>query len=52
MPPNYEEFAAKQEVHGRNSLVVEVPPQLDERCISVTTVSANGQASEAVERCL
>ena len=52
MPPNYEEFAAPQEVHGRNSLVVEVPPQLDERCISVTTVSANGQASEAVERCL
>jgi hypothetical protein len=52
MPPNYEEYSAPREAHGRNSIVIDVPPQLPERCVSVKTVSPNGQASEAVEQCL
>ena len=52
MPPNYEQYAQPREVHGRNSVVVEIPPQLEDRCVSVRTVNPNGQASEPEEVCL
>jgi serine/threonine protein kinase len=52
MPPNYEKYAQQQEVHGRNSVVVEIPPQLEDRCVSVRTANPNGQASEPEEVCL
>ncbi|HEX7349951.1 protein kinase domain-containing protein [Brachybacterium sp.] len=52
MPKNYERFGVQREVHGRNSIVLEIPPQLPEPCVEVTTVNPNGGASGTVETCL
>ncbi len=52
LPSNYDRFAVQHEVHGRNSVVIEIPPQLDERCLTVRTVNPNGQSSEAEDECL
>jgi serine/threonine protein kinase len=52
LPSGYERYAVQHDVHGRNSVVVEIPPQLDERCLTVQTVNPNGQSSEAEDVCL
>ena len=52
LPANYDRYAVQHEVHGRNSVVIEIPPQLAERCLTVRTVNPNGQSSEAEEKCL
>ncbi|MGO1567310.1 MAG: serine/threonine protein kinase [Brachybacterium sp.] len=52
MPANYEQYGVQHEVHGDNSIVVQIPPRLPERCIEVTTVNPNGGASVAAEECL
>ncbi|MFC7456575.1 protein kinase [Brachybacterium sp. GCM10030267] len=52
MPSNYERYAAAQEVFGRTSHVVEIPPGLPDRCVEVQTVDTNGPASKWVEACL
>ncbi|WP_114856408.1 serine/threonine-protein kinase [Brachybacterium sp. YJGR34] len=52
LPENYDRYAQPIDVHGRNSTVMEVPPQLPERCATVRTVTANGRSSEPVEVCL
>ena len=52
LPANYDRYAVQHEVHGRNSVVIEIPPQLAERCLTVRTVNPNGQSSEAADECL
>ena len=52
LPANYDRYAVQHEVHGRNSVVIEIPPQLEERCLTVRTVNPNGQSSEAADECL
>jgi hypothetical protein len=52
LPANYDRYAVRHEVHGRNSVVIEIPPQLAERCLTVRTVNPNGQSSEAADECL
>ncbi|AXK45596.1 serine/threonine-protein kinase [Brachybacterium saurashtrense] len=53
VPGNYESrYGAIHEVHGRNSIVLEIPPQLEDLCAEVRTVNANGQASDWVPACL
>lgn len=52
LPANYDRYAVQHEVHGRNSVVIEIPPQLAERCLTVRTVNPNGQSSEPAKKCL
>ena len=52
LPENYDRFDVTVEVHGENSTVLELPPNLPERCITVQTVNPNGNASQPVEECL
>ncbi|WP_394215663.1 serine/threonine-protein kinase [Brachybacterium vulturis] len=53
MPENYaDEFGLWQEVHGRNSIALPIPPQLPGPCVEVRTINPNGLASAPVEQCL
>lgn len=52
MPSNYERYQTKHPVHGDNSIVLQIPPRLPDRCITVTTVDPNGGASVPEEACL
>lgn len=52
MPDGYERYQQQHEVHGLNSFVLEIPPQLPERCVEVRTVNPNGNASPPAEICL
>ncbi|GAA4518243.1 serine/threonine-protein kinase [Brachybacterium paraconglomeratum] len=52
MPSGYERYQEQLPVHGMNSVVLEIPPQLPERCVKVQTVNPNGNASPAAEICV
>lgn len=52
LPENYERYAVQHEVHGRDSFVLEIPPQVPEPCAMVRAVNPNGQAGSPVEVCL
>lgn len=52
MPANYEQYGAWHDVHGRESLVLAIPPGLEGRCIEVYTAAPNGARSQSVEECL
>jgi serine/threonine protein kinase len=52
MPSNYEQYAVWQDVYGRQSTVIDIPPGLTDRCVEIRTVSPNGNASEPVEACI
>jgi len=52
LPPNYDRYAVQHEAHGQNSITIEIPPQLADRCLTVRTVNPNGQSSETAEKCL
>jgi len=52
MPKNYEKYGVFQEVYGRNSVTLPIPPQLPGACVEVQTVDPSGPVSASVEKCL
>lgn len=52
LPDNYERFKASVEVHGHQSQVLEIPPNLNGLCAEVRTVSPNGGSSGWESACL
>ncbi|MGO1225935.1 MAG: protein kinase domain-containing protein [Brachybacterium sp.] len=51
MPDNYERYQQQHEVHGLNSVVLEIPPQQPAPCVQVQTVNPNGNSSPPGESC-
>lgn len=52
LPENYSDFAVKHPQYGRDSIVIEVPPNLSGLCVQVRTLAPNGGASSWEQACL
>ncbi|PMC74393.1 MULTISPECIES: serine/threonine-protein kinase [unclassified Brachybacterium] len=53
LPPNYEDgYGVVHEVHGRNSWVLELPPQQPKACVQIQAVNPSGSAGAQVKTCL
>lgn len=52
MPDNYEKYGAWQEIHGRTSKVMDIPPNLTDRCVELQTATDSGTASEVATVCV
>ncbi|MGP9539772.1 protein kinase domain-containing protein [Brachybacterium sp. AOP43-C2-M15] len=53
LPENYQDrYGVQHEVHGRNAVTLNIPPQQPGACIEVSTVNPNGPASDPVTECL
>lgn len=52
LPENYEEYMVPQDVHGRFSVVVEIPNNVAEPCVHARVASPNGSASAWERTCM
>lgn len=52
LPENYQDYSEPVEVYGRNSTVLNVPPNLPERCVRVRAMTKDGTTSAWATTCL